>query len=112
MIFKGAGAHFCTGGNFVQRQRADLSSFRSAEFLALLQRQSRITADIRSLRVTKFGAVHGKLIGGGVAFALATDWCVCPAATTFNYGNLPRGVNPLFMFSRVLPLIVGYPAGF
>ena len=60
----------------------------------------------------KFGAVHGKLVGGGVAFALATDWCACPSTSSFNYGNLPRGVNPLFMFSRALPLIVGHQRSF
>ena len=68
--------------------------------------------DIRRLNVRKYGAVHGKLIGGGVAFALATDWCSCSAGATFNYGNLPRGVNPLFMFSRVLSEHIGYSAGF
>ena len=51
-------------------------------------------------------------MGGGVAFALSTDWLVCPIGTTFNYGNLPRGVNPLFMFSRALPLMVGYSTGY
>ena len=60
----------------------------------------------------RLGAVHGKLIGGGVAFALSTDWLACPTGTTFNYGNLPRGVNPLFMFSRALQLMVGYPTGY
>ena len=27
---------------------------------------------------------------------------------TFNFGNLPRGMNPLFMLSRSLPLVVGW----
>ncbi|EGB04069.1 hypothetical protein AURANDRAFT_33076, partial [Aureococcus anophagefferens] len=51
-------------------------------------------------------------IGGGVAFALATDWRACTGKTTFNYGNLRHGLNPLFMFSRAMPLLVGYAASF
>ena len=80
--------------------------------LVSISEQSHITASIRRLSVPKFVAVHGKLIGGGVAFALAGDWRACTIETTLNYGNLPRGVSPLFMFSRALPLMVGYPAGF
>ena len=77
-----------------------------------LQDQSDLTQTMRKLHVHKSGALSGKLIGGGVAFALATDWRSCTVKTTFNYGNLPRGVNPLFMFSVALPAMVGYQAGF
>ena len=52
-------------------------------------------------------AVHGKLIGGGVALSLATDLRVAANAASFNFGNLPRGMNPLFMLSRSLPSVVG-----
>ena len=57
-------------------------------------------------------SIHGKLLGGGVALALAADWRVCSTATKFNVGNLPRGVNPIFMLSRALPLIAGYSIGY
>lgn len=62
--------------------------------------------------VPTFGAIHGKLLGGGVAYALATCWRVCPKGTSFNFGNLTRGVNPLFMLSIALPLLVGKEAAF
>ena len=64
------------------------------------------------LGMCSFASVHGKLLGGGVAFALAADWRVCSVRTTFNFGNLPHGVNPLFMLSRALPLTIGNFAGF
>lgn len=60
------------------------------------------------MAVYTFAAVHGKLIGGGVAYALAADWRSCSMGTTFNFGNLPRGVNPLFMLSWTLPSLVGF----
>ena len=68
---------------------------------------SKTAAMIRRLPVPTFGAVHGKLIGGGVALALATDFIVCSEGVTFNFGNLPRGKNPLFMLSRSMSLAVG-----
>ncbi|EGB03822.1 hypothetical protein AURANDRAFT_67720 [Aureococcus anophagefferens] len=49
-----------------------------------------------------YASIHGKLLGGGVAFALVADWRACSRKTTLNFGNLPRGVNPLFMLSRAL----------
>ena len=54
------------------------------------------------LAVPTFASIHGKAIGGGVAFALAADWRACSVKTTLNFGNLPRGVNPLFLLSRAL----------
>jgi hypothetical protein len=47
-----------------------------------------------------------------VALCLSTEKRVAAVGASFNYGNLPRGVNPLFMFSRVLPLMIGHAAGF
>jgi len=62
---------------------------------------------IRKLPAYTAAAVHGKLIGGGVALALSAEWRVCQKGATFNVGNLPRGMNPLFMLSRSLPLTIG-----
>ena len=78
----------------------------------MLSGQSSLTQHLRKFRLPKSGALAGKLIGGGVAFALATDWRSCTLQTTFNYGNLPRGVNPLFLFSKALPTLVGYATSF
>lgn len=63
---------------------------------------------IRNLPVPTICAVHGKLIGGGVALALAADIRVAAKNASYNFGNLPRGMNPLFMLSRSMPLYIGY----
>ena len=107
-VLEGVGAHFCTGGRHDEHRRTQ--SFSAA--LADLSAQSSITAEIRASLFATSAAVHGKLIGGGVALALAADWRVCPEATTFTFGNLPRGVNPILMFSRALPLMVGRSPAF
>ena len=42
-----------------------------------------------------------------MALCLATKWRVAAAGASFVFGNLPRGMNPLFMLSRSLPSVVG-----
>lgn len=69
---------------------------------------SEVAIRLRKLAVATIGAVHGKLIGGGVALALAAQCRVCSGKAMFNFGNLPRGMNPLFMLSRSLPLVAGW----
>lgn len=107
-IMEGVGAHFCTGGRHDEHHHEGSLPI----VLAGVRLHSTITTEIRSLLIPTLAAVHGKLIGGGVALALATNWRVCPRDTTFNFGNLPRGVNPILMFSRALPLLVGRRAAF
>jgi len=114
MAFSGVGVHFCTGGDLNSRNDASQGQPESSlqDLTASLWDQSQIVREMRELRMIKCGAVFGKLIGGGVAFALVTDWRCCSRSATFNYGNLPRGVNPLFMFSKALPRLVGQSVGF
>ena len=104
MLLQGLGPHFCVGG-------WDLAYGHESSPTALtlfeLACQSEVGKLIRSLPIPTLAAVHGKLLGGGLALALAADWRICAAGTTFNFGNLPRNKSPLFMLSRSLPLSVG-----
>ena len=76
MAFSGVGVHFCTGGDLNSRNDASKGQPESSlqDLTASLWDQSQIVRQMRELRMTKCGAVFGKLIGGGVAFALVTDW--------------------------------------
>eukprot|EP00584_Thalassiosira_punctigera_P004712 CAMPEP_0172543632 /NCGR_PEP_ID=MMETSP1067-20121228/13971_1 /TAXON_ID=265564 ORGANISM="Thalassiosira punctigera, Strain Tpunct2005C2" /NCGR_SAMPLE_ID=MMETSP1067 /ASSEMBLY_ACC=CAM_ASM_000444 /LENGTH=329 /DNA_ID=CAMNT_0013330081 /DNA_START=151 /DNA_END=1136 /DNA_ORIENTATION=- len=62
---------------------------------------------MRKLSVPTLAAIHGKVIGGGLALSLAADWRVCSATTVLNYGNLPLGKSALMNLSLALPLTVG-----
>ena len=42
-----------------------------------------------------------------MALCLATKYRAAAVGTSFVFGNLPRGMNPLFMLSRSLPSVVG-----
>ena len=106
VILQGKGAHFCTGG-YVQSSgrylgKGENRSNENAET------SLNVVTSIRKLPVPTLAIVHGKLIGGGVALALATDWRICPNKTTFNFGNLPRGMSPIMNLSLALSLIAGY----
>ena len=62
---------------------------------------------LRALPVPIVCAVHGKLIGGGVAACLNSDYIVADSAATFEHGNLVRGVCPLGGLSQRLVDVAG-----
>ncbi|MDA9173013.1 enoyl-CoA hydratase-related protein [bacterium] len=100
-ILQGAGAHFCTGGRLEKTadEQAMATHLLSIATLHALNLNNELAKSIRKLPVQTSAAVHGKLIGGGVALALCTQFRVGHTGATFNIGNLPRGMNPLFMLS-------------
>ena len=106
VVLQGSGPHFCTGSWDTEGPE----SFRAQSWsqqMSTFSKFNEIAATIRSMPVPTISAVHGKLIGGGVAVALATDFLICAEGTTFEFGNLPRGRHPLFMLSRSLHLTLG-----
>ena len=62
---------------------------------------------LRTLPVPLVCAVHGTVIGGGIAACLNCDYIVAEGSTTFEHGNLVRGVCPLGGLSRTLPHLAG-----
>ena len=112
MVLQGAGAHFCTGG-FVKEDKFQFAVYSSdvPDALSVLQEisdMSSIAARLRALPIPTLAAVHGKVIGGGLALCLAVDWRVSTNDTRFVFGNISRGMSPIFMLSRSLPLTVGW----
>ena len=51
--------------------------------------------------------MHGKLIGGGIAACLQTDYVVAAEGATFEHGNLVRGLCPLGQLSQTFVHAVG-----
>ncbi len=106
LIVQGNGDHFCTGIH-------PYSFVRAMQNTTVLDAAARVFqlyasfCKISSLEVPVLCVLHGKVVGGGFALALNADWRVAAAGTTFNYGNLPRGVCPGLQLSRNLPAAVG-----
>ena len=108
LVLQGRGEHFCPGGNpyRMQPRVADDSN---------LTAQARFRLDVfagfvalRTLLVPVVSAVHGAVLGGGLAIALHTDCIVASADATFQYGELPRGLTPAALFTQSLAEVVGH----
>ena len=103
VVLRGAGAHFSAGGN----PHAHARGAPLAAAAAALRRTFAGFAALRALAVPLVCAAHGTVIGGGNAACLSCDYVVAEAATTFEHGNLVRGVCPLGGYSRTLPHVAG-----
>ena len=108
LLLSGIGAHFCTGGRLDEGGVSPRPSYR--DVLKGLMQCNNLATNLRRIPVPTIAAVHGQLIGGGVALCLATQQRVAAASASFSFGNLPRGKNPLFMLSRSLPSAAGAAA--
>lgn len=76
VILRGNGVHFCTGGYAKSSGRyLGNGENRSGENL---ETSLKVVTSIRKLPIPSIAIVHGKLIGGGIALAMAADWRICP----------------------------------
>ena len=103
IVLRGAGAHLSPGGNHYRNEGAT----PLAAAAAALRRTFAGFAAIRALGVPLVCAAHGTVIGGGIAVCLNCDYLVAEGSTTFEHGNLVRGVCPLGGLSRTLPHVAG-----
>ena len=105
-VLQAAGPHFCIGGNpWETHVDAPLASLA-----ADLLEGALCVCSLRETCLPVVGSVHGHVAGGGVALSLNTSYLVAEAATTFEHGNIPRGVCPVAFFSQTLAASVGSAA--
>ena len=104
VVLRGAGVHFSPGGN---PHAWDAKGALLTAAAAALRRTFAGFAALRALAVPLVCAVHGTVIGGGNAACLSCDYVVAEGSTTFEHGNLVRGVCPLGGYSRTLPHVAG-----
>ena len=102
---QGAGRHFSVGGNpYTMR----LDAAASAAGLALsLRKLYDGFVQLRLLLQPVACAVHGTLVGGGVAGLLHADVIVAEASSTLEHGNLVRGLCVLGMLSQTFSIALG-----
>ena len=103
IVLRGAGAHLSPGGNHYRNEGAA----PLAAAAAALRRTFAGFVAMRALGVPLVCAAHGTVIGGGIAVCLNCDYIVAEGSTTFEHGNLVRGVCPLGGYSRTLPHVAG-----
>ena len=82
------GPHFCVGGNpYGKHVELPLVVVSHALHVA-----AQDCCKLRELGRPITAAVHGHLAGGGIALCLNVDFRVADVHTTFEHGNLPRGM--------------------
>jgi enoyl-CoA hydratase/carnithine racemase len=60
------------------------------------------------LAVPVVSAVHGTVLGGGLAIALHSDCVVSSKDATFQHGELTRGLTPAALFTRSMSEVAGH----
>ena len=98
MVVQGAGDHFCPGGNMyrkhasptlVEAARASLDLFNGF-------------CQLRTLPVPVLCVAHGRVLGGGLAICLLTDFVICDDPATFQVGERSRGIYPAGLLTRTM----------
>ena len=102
-MIQAVGPHFCVGGN-PHDKHVDIPVAQLANHLLATARSC---WKLRELLCPVTAAVHGHLAGGGIALCLSTSYRAADMSTTFEHGNLPRGVCPIAEFSQTLVYSVG-----
>ena len=101
-MLQAQGPHFCIGGSPYQKTSVCVRTL-ATQLVAI----SRACCQQRALSVPVVAALHGHVAGGGIALALNAVQRLADAATTFEHGNLPRGVCPIGGFSQTLLDAIG-----
>ena len=107
VLLQGVGSHFCTGGAQHQDAGMLLVAPQLAPMTSAVADMVDCVMTLTQIALPVLASLHGKLIGGGVALALNTDWRSCTVNTMFCQGNLPRNMNPITNFSRTLGQCAG-----
>ena len=105
VVLQGAGPHFSVGGNPYAIRSSHVMS--PAAFALSLRELYDGFLKLRTLPHPVVGAVHGTLVGGGVAGCLHVDYLATDQASTFEHGNLVRGVCVLGMLSQTFAAALG-----
>ena len=105
VVLEGAGPHFSVGGN--PYSMSDNVAVQLAGFAIRIRELYDGFVRLRSLCIPIVGGVHGTLVGGGIAACLHADCLMADRASTFEHGNLVRGVCVLGMLSQTFAIALG-----
>ena len=105
VVLQGTGSHFSVGGN-PYSMRSTVATTPAAFSLRCRELYDGFLR-LRLLSLPVIGAVHGDLVGGGVAGCLHADYVAADHRSIFEHGNLVRGVCVLGMLSQTFISALG-----
>lgn len=103
VIFRGAGGHFCAGGD-IRERRAQTTATRPGADLAMEQnvRAGQLFLRLSRLAQTTVAVVEGYALGGGFGFACVFDITLVMASATLGLAETRIGVAP----AQIAPHVV------
>lgn len=103
VVFRGAGGHFCAGGD-IRERRAHTTGSRPDADLAMEQnvRAGLLFQRLSRLAQTTVAVVEGYALGGGFGFACVFDITVVMASATLGLAETRIGVAP----AQIAPHVV------
>lgn len=103
VVFRGAGGHFCAGGD-IRERRAHTTGSRPGTDLAMEQnvRAGRLFQRLSQMEQTTVAVVEGYALGGGFGFACVFDIAVMMASATLGLAETRIGVAP----AQIAPHVV------
>lgn len=103
VVFRGAGGHFCAGGDIHER-RAQTTISRPGADLAMEQnvRAGQLFLRLSRLAQTTVAVVEGYALGGGFGFACVFDVTLVMASATLGLAETRIGVAP----AQIAPHVV------
>jgi len=105
IVFRGAGGHFCAGGDIKERRAQAEQSAESSADDALLQRNIRagqMLAKLQHLPQTTVALVEGSAFGGGLGILCVTDIAIVATSAKLGMPETTLGIAP----AQIAPYVV------
>lgn len=102
VVFRGQGAHFCTGADIHFEANCTLTQYR--DFVSDIQD---VTRALQNMDAVSIAAIQGYCLGGGMELACACDLRIASDDAQLGFPEVALGVTTTSGIVHLLPRLVG-----